>query len=637
MLVNTGAKVITNLFRISGGDSNESSPAGVKSTVTLTGENSSLQGDDVLSIGGITPGEMRVQQMATATAKQALMVGGLSGTGGNYTVDGQGTLNITGSGTSVNAADLMVGLFGQGTLNVSDGAVLNISVPSAPSPNIPQTVAGRGFLIGGPSWQTGAGTESKTIAANAVMTVSGSGTQVTALSGLLLGAMNATDYWEGDLAYKDAKTTAILNIADGASMLVDGPIQMGRQTDADDIPDVIAINIGTGGKAGTLKAPVIAGRSPFAQVNFDHTDASAFDVFMQGVMSINHLNTGTTTFNTPLVEPFQVYQGVTSVSKGTLAAGANYVFSAFSAHKTEAGGTLDTNGFDQGLKSLDNAGTVNLPNTAALPKLQRTKAAPGQPGTKLTVADVAPGTSTILNPGQGVYTSNGGTLVIATALGADSSPTDQLIVDGEVKLGSGPTLLEVINAAGAGAATTGNGIEVITVSGASPAGAFALKTIPRAGGFIYSLKQVSNNWYLQSTQAQTQTITFDKQADHAFAAGGSFAVSPAAAASSNLPISYSSGTPAVCTVSGNTVTMVSAGTCTITAEQAGDTAFDPAAPVSQSFNLIGAGTGGGTGGGTGANIAPVPALDGLGLLLASAGLGGMAAFVLRRRQRTQAR
>jgi hypothetical protein len=56
-----------------------------------------------------------------------------------------------------------------------------------------------------------------------------------------------------------------------------------------------------------------------------------------------------------------------------------------------------------------------------------------------------------------------------------------------------------------------------------------------------------------------------------------------ATASSGLAVSFASVTPTVCTVSGSTVTLVAAGTCTIHAMQTGNTNFAAATPVNQSF------------------------------------------------------
>jgi hypothetical protein len=59
-----------------------------------------------------------------------------------------------------------------------------------------------------------------------------------------------------------------------------------------------------------------------------------------------------------------------------------------------------------------------------------------------------------------------------------------------------------------------------------------------------------------------------------------------ATASSGLPVTFSSGTNSICTVSGNLVTLVAAGTCSITASQAGNANYSAATPVTQSFTVM---------------------------------------------------
>jgi len=60
-----------------------------------------------------------------------------------------------------------------------------------------------------------------------------------------------------------------------------------------------------------------------------------------------------------------------------------------------------------------------------------------------------------------------------------------------------------------------------------------------------------------------------------------------ASASSGLPVQFASITPLVCMVFGSTVTLLAAGTCTITATQPGNDSFAPALPVMQTFTVIG--------------------------------------------------
>jgi hypothetical protein len=44
-------------------------------------------------------------------------------------------------------------------------------------------------------------------------------------------------------------------------------------------------------------------------------------------------------------------------------------------------------------------------------------------------------------------------------------------------------------------------------------------------------------------------------------------------------------TPTICTVNGNTVTPIATGECLITAGQPGDTLYNPAAPVTLTFQV----------------------------------------------------
>ena len=113
-------------------------------------------------------------------------------------------------------------------------------------------------------------------------------------------------------------------------------------------------------------------------------------------------------------------------------------------------------------------------------------------------------------------------------------------------------------------------------SNSSCGGAFPSALAPLGGG---------DDVYLQSGTLSiatlvSQTITFGAVPNVAL---GTPPFTISAAASSGLPVSFASTTPSVCTVSGNTVTIMGAGTCSITASQAGNANYGAAAPVTQSF------------------------------------------------------
>ena len=78
-----------------------------------------------------------------------------------------------------------------------------------------------------------------------------------------------------------------------------------------------------------------------------------------------------------------------------------------------------------------------------------------------------------------------------------------------------------------------------------------------------------------------QTITFYAQTSpQLFVNNAHYFISPAKT-SSGLTVTYSSKTPGVCSVSGTSYTMLAAGTCTIAANQAGDSTYLPAQEVTQ--------------------------------------------------------
>jgi outer membrane autotransporter protein len=122
-------------------------------------------------------------------------------------------------------------------------------------------------------------------------------------------------------------------------------------------------------------------------------------------------------------------------------------------------------------------------------------------GAVITMQDGTTGDTLTIN---GDYTGNSGTLQVDTVLGDDTSSTDTLVVNGNA---SGTTGIVINNTAGAGTQTT-NGILVVDVSGTSDTEAFLLgngdyvlssgEDAIVAGAYGYALRQIGDDWYLQS-------------------------------------------------------------------------------------------------------------------------------------------
>ncbi|HEV8553537.1 MAG TPA: FG-GAP-like repeat-containing protein [Casimicrobiaceae bacterium] len=132
-------------------------------------------------------------------------------------------------------------------------------------------------------------------------------------------------------------------------------------------------------------------------------------------------------------------------------------------------------------------------------------------------------------------------------------------------------------------------------SGALPAGLAlnaatgVISGTPNAGSTFAGILTVSNGIAPNATQAfniviapAAQTISFGTLANQVFSATP---ISLTATASSGLAVSFASLTTSVCTVAGNSVTLVTVGTCTIQATQVGNANYSAAPSVNQSFTV----------------------------------------------------
>ncbi|SPL62517.1 autotransporter outer membrane beta-barrel domain-containing protein [Ochrobactrum soli] len=229
------------------------------------------------------------------------------------------------------------------------------------------------------------------------------------------------------------------------------------------------LQLGDGGTSGSITGDV----SNYGTLAFNRVDTLSFDGAISGSGNIRQTGEGTTIFNRQ-----SNYTGTTSVEAGTLAAGGANVFSSASDFDVSVDGTLALNDFNQTLKSLANAGSVDLGPNA---------------GTMLTIA--------------GNYVGNGGTVTIGTVLGDDASLTDRLVVAGDT---SGDSVLAVKNVGGNGAQTS-EGIKIVDIIGASNASftllgdyIFQGKSAVVGGAYAYQLYKdgkstpTDGDWYLRS-------------------------------------------------------------------------------------------------------------------------------------------
>lgn len=145
-------------------------------------------------------------------------------------------------------------------------------------------------------------------------------------------------------------------------------------------------------------------------------------------------------------------------------------------------------------------------------------------------------------------------------------------------------------------ATSTSGLAVVITLDATSSGCTisgSTVTFASAGTCIVDANQAGNGDYLAAAQMQqsfpitkvNQTITFTSTAPAAATFGGA-TYTATATATSGLAVAFTSATPTVCSSSGTngaTISFVGAGTCTVSANQAGNTTYNPAPQVQQTF------------------------------------------------------
>lgn len=262
------------------------------------------------------------------------------------------------------------------------------------------------------------------------------------------------------------QSNATLTIGDGSSALVHGGIYLPSVSGDSNATSVGTINIEGSANPGTLDAAIFFGENGLGVVNLNHTNATGdyrFSVPMTGHGTVNVTSGGITTLRN-----HYAYSGNTNIHAGVLRAGLEGSLSGNSDFVVAGSGTLDTNTFDAEVNSLTNAGTVTMLD--------------GGTSSTLTVL--------------GNYIGSGGVIAMNTVLGTDDSASQALVVNGDT---SGTTTLNIHNAGGVGAPTSGDGILVVDVAGASN-GVFSLP----APGYLdvgtvrYFLTKTGNHWYLQT-------------------------------------------------------------------------------------------------------------------------------------------
>lgn len=240
------------------------------------------------------------------------------------------------------------------------------------------------------------------------------------------------------------------------------------------------LQLGNGGTTGA----VIGDIEDNTGLAVNRSNTLTLDGNISGKGEVQQIGSGTT-----VLTGDNSYSGMTRVTSGTLQAGGTQTLSENSVHTVYQDALLDTQGFDQQIAGMNNAGTVNLTS--------------GHIGAQLTV--------------KGNYVGDNGTINLAAQQKGSEGTADKLVIDGGTA--SGQTRLN-IDISRLGAPTHGDGIEVVearngaTTTAQSSRDAFTLGADHlEAGAFEYhlfagDLKAQGENWYLR-TDYRSEVPLFD--------------------------------------------------------------------------------------------------------------------------------
>ncbi|TPN54388.1 autotransporter outer membrane beta-barrel domain-containing protein [Mesorhizobium sp. B1-1-9] len=468
-------------------------------TWALTADNTATTNWDIqqgtLQLGnggtsGSIIGDVTNAGMLAFNRSDALTYGGVISGTGSVSQIGSGTTILTGAntysgGTVINAGTLQVaadGNLGATSGNLSfGGGTLRTTASFSTARNVQ--------LNGNGGFETAGGTQ-----LDLTGQVTGAGTLVKHGLGTLNVINLSNSYTGGNIV--NAGTL----VGNAASIRGDignaGTVVFDQSMDASFAGDISGTGAMVKDGAGTLtlsgtslldwtidQGGLVAAAERFggdvsigagASFTFDQTANASYAGALSGAGNFVKDGLGTVV----LTSDNSAFAGATLVNGGTLAAGAANAFSSASQFSVASGATLDLAGTSQTTAGLTNAGTVGIA---------------GSLGSKLTVS--------------GDYVGNGGNILIGTALGADNSQTNMMVIAGGT---SGTGTLQVVNLGGGGAQTV-EGIKIVDVGGVSN-GSFSLKgnytfegdQAVVGGAYAYRLYQGGTStpgdgdWYLRS-------------------------------------------------------------------------------------------------------------------------------------------
>jgi autotransporter-associated beta strand protein len=419
------------------------------------------------------------------------------------TVNAGGTLDLGGLSQRIDTLNVAGGVIENGALvntggiTSSNGMLSGVAVLTTGQDGHAVHVAGAGSqlnLVGGNTFTTqGAGASGLSAALGSV--ISATGSTLVNTSGAAASGVNA----DGAGAQIRLGSATVRTTGAGAFGLFasDGSASGG----AGSISATGTLNVSTANPAAATIGLQGNGASIVAAGGGNIASAANVIELLGGTnqtATFDSFDFSTQTGDIVLADPSS---STVTFNNSTLNAGTGYLLDAtggsvitFNASGSTLTGAMATDATAKSNVALTNGTLWNLTGPSNVSNLAVTNssvvfAAPGAGGFK---------TLTVNN-----YAGSGANIVLNTALGGSSSPTDRIVINGGSATGN--TLLTIRNVGGVGAQTTGAGIPIVTTTngGTTAPNAFTLASTPAANGYGYALDDSGGDWYLVSSPTTT--------------------------------------------------------------------------------------------------------------------------------------
>jgi hypothetical protein len=291
---------------------------------------------------------------------------------------------------------------------------------------------------------------------------------------------------------------------------------------------------------------------------------------------------------------------VVSGKASFIAVGTCTIQATQTGNTTYAGATMVPQSFavNQGAQSI----TFNNPGAqivgTPLPLVATSNSAVGSTGLTVSFASTTQSVCTVAGT-TATFIASGACTIQATQAGSANYAAATMVpqsftVNGEAQTITFPTITtQTVGTPLTLAATASSTLAVSFASTTQSVCTVASTTATfiASGSCTIQATQLGNTTYAAATMVpQSFTVNGEAQTINFANPGTQYQATPlalSASATSTLAVSFASTTQSVCTVAGTTATFIASGTCTIDANQAGNTVYAAATMVPQSFTVEG--------------------------------------------------